>query len=200
MGLVNRRVRGLFLLALVMTWGALPPSHAQRLSQNPPGFCQDLLATAPLSPAELFSSEWPKERRKLFLDRLVERAGITLSSQTLVQNSLTLEEAQGRIAPNFADLRRNLRDALSKGKKLLVLNGSFDLVHAGHVGMVQASLHNFMIRENLRREEVYLVVLADADPLIFSSKKHKWVKFGGSESLPRPLQSWEWCRPRCTTL
>lgn len=176
--------------ALAALWSALFIFPVVAVSQNTDPtirfFCQDALLQPTL---DLFSSEWSAEKRKRFIFERFQQAGITLDNYSLVKNTLNHAELKHLIAPDFAVVRGRIRSALKSGKVVLLLNGSFDLVHEGHAGMVQASLHNFLQTQNLNRDQVYLVILADSDSLIFNSKKHKWKTFGGSEDLPRPLQS-----------
>lgn len=187
---VSARRTGLHLLWTVLfSLGTVFTASGATLSSTPALYCQDLLTDTRTQ--LVFSSQWPRETRQEFLFEKFAQAGIELDDYTLVKNQLSTDQAQHLIAPNFSEIRAGMRAALGRGQKVLLLNGSFDLVHGGHAAMVQAALHNFMTTENLSREQVYLVVLADADELIHSSKKHKWIAYGGTEPLPRPMQSLE---------
>ncbi len=75
--------------------------------------------------------------------------------------------SSSQIAPSFPAVRFHMRDALFAGKKLLIFNQSSERAPLGRE-VVQASLYNFLIQQNLKRSEVYLVIFADADS--FSSR------------------------------
>lgn len=96
-----------------------------------------------------------------------------------------------KIAPNLLEVAAEIIVARNRGKTILYLPGSYDLVHAGHASFIHQALAYYMKESGCKREDLFVLVLADDDELVWITKSHKHVSQGGNEVFKRPLQSRE---------
>lgn len=88
------------------------------------------------------------------------------------------------IAQNFSDAISYIHKARQSGKHILILPGSYDLIHVGHLSfVVQATDHYLSLLQNqdLKREDLYIAMLIDDDPLLGEVKKDAYIKVTGQK-------------------
>lgn len=96
----------------------------------------------------------------------------------------------GKIANSLTDLKKRITDALLHGKTIVYLPGSYDLVHIGHAIYVDQCVDAILqANPNLKREDLFVVMLGDDTELIRSVKASKHISKGGEEKQFRPVES-----------
>jgi hypothetical protein len=93
-----------------------------------------------------------------------------------------------KIMPSLFNVREAVEKAKEQGKHVLVLPGSFDLVHKGHAFYVKQSVDCYCMEAGCKREDLFVVMLADDDELIKQVKSFKHKDFGGDEPQLRPVE------------
>jgi glycerol-3-phosphate cytidylyltransferase-like family protein len=124
---------------------------------------------------------------------LSRRYGVNISSKGLVlprQNRLLLDK---RIANNLQMVYKMISSAREKGKDIIILPGSFDLLHIGHVSFLDQVINQYLkkaakVGRNLTRDDLFIVMLADDDKLIGLVKAYKYIGNGGKEMFRRPIE------------
>lgn len=138
----------------------------------------------------LLSDRLPPEILQSILEQTLNDTNVQFDQYGLVIPQYPHSDPKtAKIANNYNQIKKYIHRALSERKDVLYLIGSFDLIHKGHVAMIVNAIRNYLIEQELQREDVYVVVLADHKNLTFNFKKAKWQEYGGTESVPRPIQS-----------
>jgi glycerol-3-phosphate cytidylyltransferase-like family protein len=132
--------------------------------------------------------------------------GLSYSKSHLINSQVYIEISTGIVIPDYESEEymhvclskikytlEDIRDAITKAKEdnkyILLLPGSFDLLHIGHVAYIEKSVETFCQQANCKKRDVFVVVLADDDSLIRHVKSYKHVDFGGSETEHRPVEN-----------
>ncbi len=125
-----------------------------------------------------------------YMHNLQERSLLVDKDGLLVVSS-DLAYLQQKVVSDWMEMKALIAESRQLGQHILLLPGSYDVIHQNHALFVQRALEAYMQEMGLRREQVLVVLIADGDRLIGQSKASKFVGFGGSEPLRRPLQSEE---------
>lgn len=132
--------------------------------------------------------------------------GLSYSKSHLINSHVFIEISTGITIPEFksdshrekclakirytlTEIQESIEKAKKDGKYILMLPGSFDLLHIGHVAYIEKSIDTFCKKTKCERKEVFLVVLVDEDILIQNVKAYKHVDFGGNEMEKRPVET-----------
>lgn len=92
-----------------------------------------------------------------------------------------------KIASDLLDVRQRVTEELHQGKHVLYVPGSYDLVHVGHASYILEGIETYLkAHSELRREDLYVVALADDDELIRGVKPPHLVAATGEH--PRPIE------------
>lgn len=103
----------------------------------------------------------------------VDESGLVIPSRPLVTKS--------KIADSFEDARNRIDKARLEGKQILLLPGSYDLVHAGHLSYALQAID--LTNESLERQKkgrsLFTAILVDDDRLIEEVKRDIYLKVTG---------------------
>lgn len=104
------------------------------------------------------------------------------------------EEVGMKILDSELFLKNRLKSAIRDGKHVLLLPGSYDILHAGHVTWIDQALSHFLDKKqkkglSISRKDVLVVVPVNSDPLVNVSKGHLHQTQGGDEKAFRPIVS-----------
>ncbi len=126
----------------------------------------------PTTPPEILIS-WARE-----YDVALHPSGLVLPEHR--------EENKSKIVKDFDGFRERLDPEREKGKHIVILPGSYDGVHGGHLSFViqaiQAYLddwNNSHRNEQINRSDVFVATLLDDDQLIAEVKKDAYLKVIG---------------------
>ncbi|KKQ41972.1 MAG: hypothetical protein US60_C0026G0011 [Microgenomates group bacterium GW2011_GWC1_37_8] len=114
-------------------------------------------------------------------------SGIRVNEFGMLVVDRSEREVGHKISLNYLEAKIRIRHALAVGKTVLLLPGTYDLLHAGHLVWFDQSLHRFTKKLGISREEVYVVVPFDNDKLTRIKKMHRHVSQGGKELYLRPI-------------
>ena len=118
----------------------------------------------------------------------VLRANIQLDRYGLVVPSAKLQDIYPLIVENLIEARHRIQHVMLEGKTVVYFPGAFDLVHVGHATFFQQGIDLFLkTHGRLKREDLFVVVLADSDDLIEAAKPAHL--YAGKGEHPRPIQS-----------
>lgn len=98
-----------------------------------------------------------------------------------------------KILDSHIHAKNRMKDAVKEGKHILVLPGSYDLLHGGHILWFEQAISHFLQtvkREKgtkVSRKDVYVVTPIDNDSLVRVEKRLKYKAFGGKENILRPI-------------
>src|SRR5581483_7408363 len=124
---------------------------------------------------------------KLHMDIEIDKGnGLVIPHTTTHKENL--KKTMAKIMPSLFDVRDAIAKAKEANKHILVLPGSFDLVHKGHAKYVKLSVDAYIKAAKCKREDMFVVMLADDDELIKQVKAFKHVDFGGDEPQRRPVE------------
>lgn len=116
--------------------------------------------------------------------RSVIDSGVGVDSYGLIIPRLDREILQ-KFTTDLLNVRAIIQEQMRQGKHVLYLPGSYDLVHVGHASFIQESVETYCNQRNIKRENLFVVALADEDELISTVKKSA----SREGELPRPIQS-----------
>lgn len=112
-------------------------------------------------------------------------AGLTLPD---VRTEESTEKLLSKIAGSLTEVQSRIREEKQKGKHIIYVPGSYDLTHKGHAFYVEQVLECYLAAANCKREDVFVVMLADSDKLISNVKASKYIENGGTELNRRPVE------------
>lgn len=85
-------------------------------------------------------------------------------------------------------LRQRINEAMKQGKRVLLLPGSYDILHVGHVTWIDQTLaHLLNANLELKRKDIFVVVPINSDNLVNVGKRHMHQSLGGTEKITRPV-------------
>jgi len=90
-----------------------------------------------------------------------------------------------QIAGSLTELRQLITVARRAGKYVLVLPGSYDLAHIGHIVYVEQCIQAFVEFCKCTRDKAFVVLLTDDDEMIRHAKRDKV----STEPFPRPVET-----------
>ena len=93
-------------------------------------------------------------------------------------------DSSNKICENLEEVSKRIKEAQDKSKHVLYLPGTYDLVHIGHLSFILQAIE-FLGK---KRENLFVVALADSDNLISLAKAHKHISKGGKEEFERPIE------------
>lgn len=96
-----------------------------------------------------------------------------------------------KIVNEDREIRNRLLLESKKDKHIIILPGTYDLLHMGHLFWIDSSVSFILDKYELKRKDVFVVVPMDSDKLVKSNKIHKHIKHGGNELLYRPVLNLE---------
>ena len=77
-----------------------------------------------------------------------------------------------KIASSFPSMIEKINSAQGDGKHIIILPGSYDLAHAGHLSFVIQATNRYLSQnQNISRGELFVAMLVDDDGLIREVKK-----------------------------
>ncbi len=151
--------------------------------ERPGKSCHLIFSDQELSP------EFSLKRSLASLAPHLVSGSIRFDEYEMLQAGSDLKKVKERMSFSLQETRSRMQAAHREGKHVLISNGSFDLVHIGHASFVTHFISEYMRYTGLRRDQLFVVILADDDDLIFVEKAYKWEKNGGTEAFRRPIQS-----------
>lgn len=120
----------------------------------------------------------------------VMNAGVILDEKLLVVADP--DNLRAEIAKDFVETKKQIDEARKRGQHVLYIPGSYDLVHAGHASYALQVTEQYLGQHpELKREDLYVVMLSDDDDLISTVKayKRKGYSAKGDEEFARPIES-----------
>lgn len=120
----------------------------------------------------------------------VMNAGVALDEKLLVIGDP--ENLRAEIASNFVDTKKRIDEERKKGKHVLYIPGSYDLVHVGHASYALQVTDQYLEQHpELTRDNLFVVMLSDDDDLISTVKAYKRKGYSpkGDEEFARPIES-----------
>ena len=101
----------------------------------------------------------------------------------------TQKEYLEKLRPSLKHIRGSINNAKKRNKHVLVLPGSFDLLHQGHANYIEKCLTSYCKKARCSQKQTFVVVLADDDDLIARVKAFKHKDLGGDEPEKRPVEN-----------
>ena len=125
------------------------------------------------------------EAEQCILD--VAKANVKLDCFGLVVPTGGIRDLEARIVKTMEEARQRIQHVVLEGKTVVYFPGAFDLVHAGHVTFFLQGVDLFLKKHSkLKREDLFVVVLADSDDLVEAAKPAHLYATEGEH--PRPIQ------------
>ena len=135
-------------------------------------------------PSKLAESQLSDDARAEIIK--VQRAGIKLDQYGQILPDFTRAN-ESKIAENLLDVRHQVMGALGRGRHVIYVPGSYDLVHAGHASYIMQAIDLYLNdNRQLKRENLFVVALSDDDDLIQAIKPPHLT--GQTKEHPRPIE------------
>ena len=126
-------------------------------------------------------------------DELSKLSGLRFSEMGVVKINKTWNDVGIKIVDSLEDGNNRIKRAIKEGKKVLLLPGVYDILHAGHISWIYEAYTAFInkiSREdnfNYKREDIYVVIPMDNDSLARAEKIKLHESYGGNEKYLRPI-------------
>ncbi|MBI2632783.1 MAG: hypothetical protein HYW78_00110 [Parcubacteria group bacterium] len=150
------------------------------------------------SPKKPFANA-EQEKQRLLIQEVLQN-GVFLDEYGLIIPELQNKTICDKIALDIVKAKKSIDNERRKGKTIIYIPGSYDLVHAGHASYaLQVVKHYLGKHTKKRRSDLFVVTLTDDDDLIRTVKAKKWKGLGGKEPFRRPVQAIEEFKNICDT-
>ncbi|MCK9368398.1 hypothetical protein M0R04_00250 [Candidatus Dojkabacteria bacterium] len=120
-------------------------------------------------------------------------SGLKFNELGVMKVDKTWDDVGIKIVDALEDGDNRIKRAIKEGRKVLLLPGVYDILHAGHISWIYEAYNAFKQRiskENkykYKREDIYVVVPMDNDCLARAEKIYLHESYGGHEKFMRPI-------------